>query len=209
MRGIEQARLHAGPKIHRCHAKITPASEDVGGRTAACAGDFNAGGATRPGLYRPGAIGRIGLGVPQHQSRHEVVERVGAEDISQRAGGGLVGDVAPSHRPLVRTGEHLAGFQVTAVTVVGIAETDIFDQPAGTVDFRLLEIEDEGTVFADHPPDRSLDEQGGVFVDAEAALHAGRLHGDDQPAEPAALDEMLVDHAPGKEPEPGLQQHSG
>ncbi len=47
------------------------------------------------------------------------------------------------------------------------------------------------------------DHRGGVLVDADAELAGGLGHQQQQTAQPVSLGEVLVDHRPGQQPEPG------
>ena len=107
--------------------------------------------------------------------------------------------------PPFRTGRDAVG-QIDAVAVIGIAEGDIVDArrrlsclapfisstkaPYSPMTWPLAP-STNSAVFSSMPKPRRTP--------------CGR-HGHDQPPEAAALDEMLVDHAPGKKPSPAHQE---
>ena len=162
----------------------------------------------RPGIERLGPVGAVGLRVAEHQPRHQVVERVGAEDVAPRAGRGPVGDLTLAHPPLARAGLDLEPAEVYGVAVVEIAEPEVAEALPSGVDARRTDVDEHHAVFAADPPGGALDDERGVLVDAEAAPYPGLDHRNHQPAEPAPLDEVLVEHAEWEEAEPLAHQEA-
>ena len=113
-------------EVERRHAEPALGRGDQAARAARLAreldGDVDAG----AGVEGLGAVGVVDRGVAEHEARHQVVERVGAEGVAPRAGRGAVGDLALAHPALARRRARAgSGGEVDAVAVVEVAEAEV------------------------------------------------------------------------------------
>ena len=207
--GAELLGGHRDPKVDAGHPEPARRRRDQRSGVAAQPGQLDRHVDARAGVEGAGLVGPVDPGVAEHQPRHQIVERVGAEGVAARADRRAIGDLAPAHLALERAGRGLERAQIEAVAVVEIAEADVAERAGLRVDRGGAEVDEHDPVFAADPARVALDDERGVLVDAEAAAHAGGVHRHDEPPEPAALDEMLVDHAVGKEAEALAHQQAG
>ncbi len=206
--GAQPFALERAAEVQRRHPEAALGRGDQAARAPRLPLEADGDVQARPGVEGLGAVGAVGFRIGQHQPRQQVVERIGAEGVAPRAGRGAVGDLALAHPPLAGARLRPEPGEVDAVAVVEVAEAEVAEALPRGIDRRRPDVDDHDAVLAADPRRLSLDQERGVLVDAEAAARPGGDHGDDQPAEPAALDEVLVEHAVGKEPEPGAEQQA-
>ena len=199
---IEQRKLSADIRRPLSGVAMRPL------RAARLALDLDGDVDARAGVEGLGLVEGVARGVAEHEAGHQVVERVGAEDVAPRAGGGAVGDLALAHAALARARLGAEAGEVEAVAVVEVAEAEVAEAlpvrigVAGPMSMsmtpyspqtRALAPSMRSAVFSSMPKPRRMPAAG---------------HRHHQPAEAAALDEVLVDHAVGEEAEAVAEQQA-